>query len=1018
MRLGGLNLSCNTCFALAAFPVVKRPRRSLGRMSRALCALSIIAVAAGLSCREPRLRDQVRQALDATRFSVSQWSGYGRWRECPAPYTCEQVVLTGKLSRVLRRAASVEQWPTRRDGQWARATLLAATGGAYGLAESDLLDLAGESRTYEVANDLSALYLQRAMVEGPRVAAQALEWSHRALAIQPGGKEALFNRAMSYYVLELTEHASRGFLEYLQVEDDPQWRAEVKTLREEAQAKIKARRRAQREFSGLSVLSLTSADEKALSYLVRRFPMRSVEVLRSEYLSGGEGIAAEKLIEISALLEEVTRDVSIVSELLHRQTETQAYQSFGEIVESYQRLDLQVIGPLARRVRTELGGSDHPLRSWTHYYEALAEYYSGSTQSVAFEDLAAVTKRELQPVLFGHVAWMLGLLYVDRGDISAAIDQFEQGISCFVTSGLESEAAFLRLQISVVQERMGALESAWRAFGEVLENAASLVRPKRRRALWEQASRLAERSGLNLSANSFQEAAGEYEKSPILKVEAAMYRARALSRLSWSDLAQMSLGEAMASLERVQDPSVRLSLERELVAAEADVLAQTGPAGAVTGYTRALESQVGTSEKLKRLELLRKRSSALAAVGRDQESSNDVAAALEIAMSVRPTLGMDTTAVTFRSEVRYLFDPVLDRLARAGSPSALLARLDDYRAFATWHGVKHDIKGEWPRELPGQLGVFALLFTGQHLVVVFAEDGLPPSMVQWPIGRQGLKRRLEAAGRTSRSEATDWLSDKLVKPFEKRIASKTLLAFVVDDALGSVAVSSLVANGAALGASHQVARIPSLFSIESFLEWADSKRTRFQGGRVLIAGSDSWQEGHLGRLEGVSGEIEQIYEVYGEPATAEYHFEEDVTRAELVHLSNHAGWSNDDPGATTMIVGGRTVSAKDLFGLVGVEASLVFLSSCGPGASLQSDFTWHHFVNAWSNANALGVVAAPVAIDDRASQEFSVAFHELWSKSRLTALEALRITHANKPGVPLDLYWLPPRTEELTGEKQ
>ena len=475
-------------------------------------------------------------------------------------------------------------------------------------------------------SDLSAAYLLRA-----RQRSQPYDWfralgaSDRALSIDGGSREALFNQAVALSRLYLSKEAEAAWKRYLELDSGSAWAAEAKThlfkLRGPTFAQRWNLQRSRVEARALA------GDCAFVQSLAEKFPQAAREYAEYELLpawasalQGGQSLQARRLLAaargIGEVLASSAADPMVLDTVVgaekvagprgaHRPAapllaaladyhkgqslrHTQGPGSALHLPVSARRLFDRARSPLSHLVALDIAASLYELSRLGRALRSL-ERLPGSA-------------RNRYPDLRARAEWIRGMCELASGKPSASLATYKRGLVTFRGLKEIENAGALELLIAENLRYLGEGREEWSHRYRALA-ALEVTLPATRAiaTLDEVAEAVEHQVGARPALHFRREvvAIAESRQDPLDLFWAWM-------RLGETDQQLGRVGEARAALERahtlynrVSDPGVRLRWEADLVEVEAEAILSRDPAASVRALTKAIASYRATGSYLR-----------------------------------------------------------------------------------------------------------------------------------------------------------------------------------------------------------------------------------------------------------------------------------------------------------------------------------------------------------------------------------------------------------------------------------
>ena len=463
--------------------------------------------------------------------------------------------------------------------------------------------------------------------------AAALAAADRALKLDARLPAALFNRALVLERIGVMEDAREAWKRYLEVDGGSEWAGE-----------------ARRRLNALPLAANPAAafdkvvETAEAAQLVARFPQQARTFAETELLGRwAEAIRGGRRDEGAALL---GRARNIGAELETRSGESLLADSVRAIdrADDAARIRIADASLAYRRGRnalnhfeaaaarpalvlaTSLFGND-PAAWNARFFAALAEYRSGRT-ATAGDELETIAgelqRRPAYKALRAQMAWQRGLAEGKLGRWTASLEQFREARRLFDELGETSNAAFLDALIGEAASFLGRRDEAWDGWTRTLRALSQHGLNERLLTTLGLISRTESFAGRDESAASILELEIKHAiDNEHYRADALFRRAIISARLQDIPAARRAVDEGLRIADRIGNAGVKADLQlAEGIAYGAD------PRRAEASLTRAIE-HYRTERPLLLPVALRERGRALRALGRIDEATDDLRAAVE-----------------------------------------------------------------------------------------------------------------------------------------------------------------------------------------------------------------------------------------------------------------------------------------------------------------------------------------------------------------------------------------------------
>lgn len=964
----GMSLAAVALLAAALLPAFQRARGPVG--------LAVVADAVGV----PR----------PVEARLGGLGGHAPW-----PVEGAARGLPPRLRRQLR------DWDAAAaDGSPTGLQLLAGVRLLGGRAEDavDLLERAAVGAPEEASawTDLAAALLERAREPDHRYdAVRALAAAERAVALDASSLAARFNLALALSRLRLRSQAIRAWEDYLDVEHDPNWRAEADrrlaalarpTVGErwvEARRRLTAGAYAGRHDEVAAVVSRypRASRELALDELLPAWaeaaatwnglgeppPLRAAGAVGAALVQAtGDAAAADAVAAVRAALADPAgwrRAEDLAAGHLAYREARRLYgeQSYGSARERSAE---------AERLLSS-GGS--PVAGWAALQVAICDYYleeyETARRSLADVRALPAIDAERYPGLAAELLWMEGLTDHVTARPGAALDRFEQALRLYRRTGDREGTAAIHAFTAGVYGFLGAEREAWRHRHSALSGLDQYRATRRVVSLLGGAAGAVAREDASAALRFQSEAVAIAEAGgvPLERVVARLARARLRSSGPDRHGAERDLAAARGAAGEIDDPELRAAADAEIDLAEASfLLAAENAAGAESAAARAAIYFEAKGKDLYAVDALAALARAAALGGRPDDEERHLRRAIEIIETHRQRVLAEPLRISLfdRPSHQRIYDRLIEILAlERGRPIEALAVVERSRARALLDrlGEKkgHPEMARFNRPLtPAEIQ--RELPEGTALVVFSV---LERATLAWVVTRERIAFEPLSSG-DDVATAADTLAESevaagyealeaLVSPLVPHLDDADSIYVMPDERLRSVPLAASLAQRTSSDrqSSPEVAMTPSGTVLARALVALRQLAGR-PATRALVIGDpmvDRLLFPSLPALAGARREAVEVGALYSErdlligPEATRESFLKLAASADVIHIASHAVVIQDRPELTTLVLGSAAgdlsrgaVYASEIAALDLTGVRLVVLGGCGTTRGIAS----------------------------------------------------------------------------------
>jgi CHAT domain-containing protein len=979
----------------------------------------------------------------ALMAGISLWS-MQQWRRSPmgrlaAAAPREVRFVEARVSGGFRWAPLARRTPNTR----MLPLLAAASGLGYGSDERDvrhsaavtrlftdhvataiaqLASIAEQSRDPGVWNDLGAAHYEAAVrSDSAEHLKEALASVDQALLFDPAFAEALFNRALVLEHYHLRDVAAAAWRHYLGNAANDGWR-------EEAQRHLDALTAPQRTFAteiGKQYPHLQAGDRAAARMLVRIDAGDARSFAETEGLAWwGEAWlrrdpAAERHLTAMRTLgaelaafngEALLRDsVAAVDRADDQQRDALARGHIGYrdgcLADAHRRMaDEEKI--LSDAVR-ELASGGSPLAGEVRLYTARAKFWQGR-HAEAEADLRALLPvvPERYIALRANLDWQLASCFMVREDTGNSLALLARAIETFTRLHETNNVAYLHDITSQVYDGVRDHQRAERHRGLALQELGKVSNDRlvhaingmtyaaRKRKEWRAArSFLTVQLAVNATANDAE-----------VQTVALLLRARLHDHLGDHRAADSDLRAAAAVAASVQDSAHRAKLQTDCDAATA--LITNDPRTAIPLLTDVLKFHAEKGWEREMPELYLRRGRMHLALGDHLAAAADFESGIALIESHREKIQQGEQRWGILDDAEELFDEAIAEALRSGAEPAF-TYAERERARTLSDRLLENVR-TFDRTLlpPDTLLVEYAALPERLLIIAVDRNGIEAHEV--PIGRAQLTSlageftaALRGGDAQRRRKVASQLSEPLLTPIRRHIATHGEIAFVTDATTSAIAFAALpgAAPGRMLVEDVTISVAPS-----ARLYLASRLRKPRPRSNALIV--DTPENPALERLAGTNEEAKAVQAEYPHarrltgPDATRTAFVKESRDANVIHFGGHGVSSVEFAALVLTATPGDSgfFDAASISRLSLPNIDVVVLAACdtarGPVRSAEGVLSVTH---AFLQAGAPAVIATLWPLDDRAAARFFPVLHHYLARGfpapdalRLAQIEAIR----------------------------
>jgi len=894
----------------------------------------------------------------------------------------------------------------------------------------------GDSDTH---SDLSAAYFHLAMLTGrPGLLFNAYEFAAKALQLDPGHRQALFNSALVLTRLHLPTPARLAWDAYLRRDSEGPWADEARRRRDALadlepgeESPALAEVMTDHDTAGLVARNPQRAREWAELDLAETWAQAHLarDPAADRHLRTSRSIAA-KIAEVSGdqMFEE---GVQAIERALRSGTSKADDLARGhrDLAQGYNRLyddwNLDEAASDFDAARRSFARADSPYVQWAAFYQALLLYYKNRfLQSRSeLQRLRAEISQERHPVLYGRASWILGLDNANLQDYETAAEDYGHAVETFCRAGeLQNLAVTQGLLASALSE-LGRRDETWALTRSALGYFHAVYEPLRRQAILHDATYNAQRQGKDLVALAFVDeflVSAYASDEPQIIHNAHMRRASLLHSLRRVDESRAEFALAVQALEKLHGPEIALRAVADHTLETGRTLVEVDPAKAIGELTSSIEANLRMGSFLKLPAVYRLRGEAfLRRAGQSEpqdtadlgNAERDFAEQLYLLDMAHRGVILEEVRNLFVRETAEAYDNMIAFQAgvrRRPEQAFRYAELARSALFETWArqaGMTGLDRSRESSDVP-PVEAFQLLLAEDEaaleyvvlkdrvLILVLTRDDF--LMTEAAIGDHELRQLIKELMTATLSEQDAYrapsqrLYDVLIGPAERLVDPKPHITVVADKVLNELPFDLLVnpRNGRFLIEDHTVTAVPSMILFRRLLIRARDLEQADQGRVVAVAGAVGPRP-RLPELRSAKLEALSIAEIYGGEmlagdATSPEGLLALLEDASIFHFAGHVEPDDRPPYLPRLILVDQeqqpsVLTAANLQDQPFSKLSLVVLSGCRSARTVDGSGALLGIARPFLAAGVPTVIGSHWDVDDRATAKLFIAFHRVLS---------------------------------------
>lgn len=854
-------------------------------------------------------------------------------------------------------------------------------------------------------NDLAVAFAERA-VRANRASdyPRALEFSQRALQLEPDHEEALFTRAAALEWMGLHERAIEGWNEYLRADSASGWADEARSRITGLQQP--APRVRWKDLDRL--LGATASSEADLLQMSRDVPDRLPEVLLSTVLgrwtTSRDPGALTLAVQLSEALAIATGDDSLrraCGGLTAPGSNPATIAAIESLSKGYRLLARDRYVDAEPHLTSAVAGLTRAplLRSWAAFGLGRVRYFRGAAVQAErdFEEVIAAARLQRAGALEARALWLRGIVRFTQGRWALARLDYEDAIRAYSALRDFQGVATVHVNLSILFRFLGDSESVWQ-HRMVALNRIPAHQPTLAHGFLITTAVTASLENMDRVALLFLDEAVKNASADIpayTRAETLLQRGKALARVGRRAEAENDLTAAETAWRDISDATVQQRVRMSLLTAAAQIHYDTNPDAAVREAGEALDNATERGDLLRSAELHLYLGRALARNATVSEARRTIEAGIADFHKARASMpATDPIRLSAFEPVWELFDEAFTLALGTGA-------FDRPAAFEKYESSRAQTLLELRSQESSAFPVVQSQLSDRQTMVLLHQQ--PKELLAWVITRNGDRLlRLKLTGVEAQRLAARFFW-RLAAGTELDAISKEVYAAVLSPILESVPPghSVIIVPDKPFASMPWAALIDPATGDPAVTRWSISvspsaslavssraSRTGLSGWRALVVSAADVQSG-LPLLNGARDEARQIASIYadggelleGHNATAGNVLER-LPSKDVVHVSAHAISNAAYPLLSRLVLSG---DPTDLDGLSVRElldagrlspGTLVVLAACrtlgattirGEGAI---GIAWGFLA-----AGASTVVATLWDVDDAAVAPVFVDFH-------------------------------------------
>lgn len=588
-------------------------------------------------------------------------------------------------------------------------------------------------------NDLAVAFAERA-VRGNRASdhPRALEYSQRALQVEPGLAEALFTRAAALERLGLQGRAIDGWNEYLRADASSGWA-------DEARARI----------SGLQTSTPQSRwkeldrlfDERAIAeadllQMSREVPDRVPEAILSTVLGKwaasndpGELAFATRLSEALATAtgdDSLRRAFGNLAATAPNAAMMAAVQSLSKGYAFLARDRYVDAEPHLAAAVAGLAAAS-PLRNWAAFGLGRVRYFHGAAVQAEqdFDSVIATARLQRAGSLEARALWLRGIVRFTQGRWALARRDYEDAIRAYGAVRDVQGVATVHVNLSILFRFLGDSESVWQHRMVALQRIP-VHQPTLAHGFLITTAVTASLESMDRVALLFLDEAVKNANADIpayTRAETLLQRAKALARVGRRPDAEDDLAAAETAWRDIGDAAVQRRVRMSLLTAAAQIHHDTNPDAAIREAGEAIESATERGDLLRSAELHLYLGRALARQSNIADAQRTIEAGIADFHKARASMpASDPIRLS-------AFEPVWELFDEAFTLALATGDFDRAAAFEKYESSRAQTLLELRSQESSELPVVQSQLSERQTMVMLNQQ--PKELLAWVITRHG-----------------------------------------------------------------------------------------------------------------------------------------------------------------------------------------------------------------------------------------------------------------------------------------
>ncbi len=798
-------------------------------------------------------------------------------------------------------------------------------------------------------NDLAAAQYATASRDGRgSLYPEALASSDRALQLDPGLPEALFNHALVLERLGLTQQAHDAWQRYLATDPSSQWAEEARTRVGKLPLNTAA------TLFQRDLPRLEHGDTTVVDSMVKRYPQQTRSWAEAELLGQwgealvrGDAAAADHALNVARSIGDALLRAS-GERLLHdavaaidnagtapRSRLAAAHVAYRKGRITYSHSQPAAAEPDLRQAAAGFVAAGSPMSLVARYFAANTRFDQNDVVGAHAELEGLLEEADAIPAyqaLGAQIRWELAVCRMSENDWDGVPPIAAEAAAAFERLGERSNLAMMQTISADALVLLGQLDEAWQARISAFENESAEGRAHLLAVSVGGSSRMELRAGRTGPARALMHIEQEIDRAGGYHelLCSALVREAILSADVVDDAdAGRLVREARAIASSVADPTIRARLTADVQFAEGEATLRQQPRKAIESLNAAIAHYTATDRVVFLPECYLARARAAQRLGDSEGAERDLESGIsmlerqpvQLATSISGPVIRDAGPAMYREAIRLYLDR--GDVARAFSYAER-----SHMSLPGGEGKKVTLT-ELQRHLVGTSAAVLQIVVLPDEVAVFCVTAGGTVVGHAPVARHELETLAGRIADVRDDVAARELFDLLIRPVENALARADRVIVVADPLLENVPFAALYdeKTHAYLVERLAVMRAVSASSLRDDVERRVPRSVAAIALPPLTAGA-------LAALPAAGQELSEVSQIYpratriaGADATVSAVIQS-AADADVVHIAGH---TEREPGigeAALVLAGGHRMSWRTIAASRLTSRPVVVLAAC------------------------------------------------------------------------------------------